>query len=175
MCYICIYIFKYTCRLPVYLAPCLGCSSAEEGNLQFPILHSCQATTHPCVKYHPMFKGGEVVRKCSIAGETLTLDFSNCTVSNGDFSTPFAVVSFTFSGTSGSTYTAALPRIRTDVRMVGCTLLYRGSVYVWLAKGVSSCLGKARMGWPKESCFCLPKLISLCYSVRHLPQLSSNE
>lgn len=93
----------------------LGCSSAEEGNLQFPILHSCQATTHPCVKYHPMFKGGEVVRKCSIAGETLTLDFSNCSVSKGDFSTPFAVVSFTFSGTTGSTYIAALPRIKRDV------------------------------------------------------------
>ena len=113
-----LYIFTYICRLPVYLAVCLGCSSAEEGNVQFPTLHSCQATTHPCVKYHPLFKGGEVVRKCSVAGETLTLDFSNCSVSKSDFSTPFAVVSMTFSGTRGTTYISALPQIKRDVCQV---------------------------------------------------------
>ena len=95
-----------------------GCPSAEEGNVQWPTLHSCQAATHPCVKYHPLFKGGSVVRECDNEGATLNLDFSNCSVLQSDFSTPFAVVWLTFSGTRGSTYTNALSTIRSFVSLV---------------------------------------------------------
>ena len=95
-----------------------GCSAAEEGNVQFPYLLTCQAASHPCVKYHPKFKGGSVVRKCNKQGETLALDFSNCSVLHSDFSTPFAVVSFTFSGTRGSRYTNSLPAIKRDVSQI---------------------------------------------------------
>ena len=69
----------------------VGCPSAEEGNVEWPALHSCQATIHPCVKY-PFFKGGSVVRECSSQDELLKVDCSNCSVLQSDFSTPFAVV-----------------------------------------------------------------------------------
>ena len=95
-----------------------GCPSAEEGNVQWPTLHTCQAATHPCVKYHPLFKGGSVVRECDNEGKTLNMDFSNCSVLASNFSTPFAVVWFTFSGTRGSTYTNALSTIRSYVSLV---------------------------------------------------------
>ena len=79
----------------------VGCTSAEEGNVEWPALHSCHATMYPCVKYHPFFKGGSVVRECSSQDELLRVDFSNCSVLQSDFSTPFAVVWFTFAGTIG--------------------------------------------------------------------------
>ena len=86
--------------------------------MQWPTLHTCQATTHPCVKYHPLFKGGSVVRECSTEGKTLKLDFSNCSVLQSDFSTPFAVVWLTFSGTDSSAYIGALPAIKRGVSLI---------------------------------------------------------
>ena len=86
--------------------------------MQWPTLHTCQAATHPCVKYHPLFKGGSVVRKCNNEGSPLKLDFSNCSVLQSDFSTLFAMVWLTFDETHGSTYTNALSYIRSYVSLV---------------------------------------------------------
>ena len=90
----------------------------QEGNVEWPTMSSCGAAAHPCVKYHPSFKGGSVVRKCSAEAETLNLDFSNCSVLEKDFGAKFAVVWFTISGTSGSTYTSTLPAIKRTVSWI---------------------------------------------------------
>ena len=97
-----------------------GCPSAEEGNVQWPGQHACEAASHPCVKYHPLFKGGSVVRECSSHDETLQVDFSNCSVLQSDFNTPFAVVWLTLvgRGSSGSAYVSDLPTIKRRVSRV---------------------------------------------------------
>lgn len=95
-----------------------GCPSAQEGNVEWPNMTPCEAATHPCVKYHPTFKGGSVVRKCSVDAETLNLDVSTCSVLESDFNTKFAMVWFTLSGTSGSTYTNTLPAIKRNVSRI---------------------------------------------------------
>ena len=97
------------------LVSVIGCPFAQEGNVEWPTMAQCEAATHPCAKYHPSFKGGSVVRKCSVEGKTLNLDFSHCSVLKNDFRTKFAVVWFTYSGTSGSVYTNALPAIKRAV------------------------------------------------------------
>lgn len=92
-----------------------GCPSAEEGNVEWPVLHCNQRACHPCSKYHPSFKGGSVVRRCNDDGDTLNLDFSQCYVKEGEFTPKFAVVWVIFSGRSGSTYTRRLTSIKLDV------------------------------------------------------------
>ena len=124
----------------------VGCTSAEEGNVEWPALHSCHATMYPCVKYHPFFKGGSVVRECSSQDELLRVDFSNCSVLQSDFSTPFAVVWFTFAGTIGSTVPlSALSAIRRDVRKPDT--FTHCSIYVTLLVENSMCLWEYEYIW----------------------------
>ena len=84
---------------------------------------SCQRAEHTCTKYHPLLKGGTVVRHCDSAGKSSVPDFSRCCVQKSG-SGPFALVWLTYTGVSSSFYLSSVEIIKRSVSVCVCACVH---------------------------------------------------